>query len=188
MKNSIHLSELWEAVRLDDEVAYSTLHYQLYPKLYRYALRILKDSNSTDDLLQEVFIKLWNKRKQLDRIENVQAYFYQTTRFVVINHLRSIQTERNKMDQLINIDIDFSAECAIIEEEKKNALKRALTHALNDLPVRQKEILYFRYYEGLDYDQIVDITGLRYQSVVNHIYRATQSLRKRFDESPLPFC
>ncbi|MBC8054202.1 MAG: sigma-70 family RNA polymerase sigma factor [Sphingobacteriaceae bacterium] len=175
------LPELWEASKAGDAKAYSALHSELYPKLFNYALKIVKDDQVADDLLQEVFLKFWSKRNQIGVINNISSYFYQSTRFIVINYLRDIKNQQLKLDQMPEPDIQFSSEEIIMERESSRQLKYVIQTLLNSLPARQREIVYLRFYEECSYEQIVQITGIRYQSVVNHIYRAVQTMREGFE-------
>lgn len=177
LNKAIELSNLWEQVCLGNEKAYSSLHYQLYPGLFVYAKNITKDEDVTHDLVQELFIKLWTKKAIIGQIANVKAYFYRATRSIVINHLRSIKNQESKLNSMVSVDIQFSAEDIITTEETSLELKRSIEGALNKLPSRQREIIYLRFYEDMDYTQIVAVTGIKYQSVVNHVYRAVQVMR-----------
>lgn len=180
MLKTLNLSELWEACCTGNEKAFQALHYQLYPGLYKYACKILNDSETANDLLQDVFLKMWCRKSSLNSIRNIEGYFYQTTRFFIISYLREQKAERFKFERFEISGLSFSAEETLIKKEQSVESERRLSAALGKLPERQREIVYFRYYQGLNYQQIVHLTGIRYQSVINHIYRAVQLLRQEF--------
>jgi len=179
-KNTVELSKLWDDVCNGNQGAYATLHTHLYPGLFIYAKGILKDEDQANDLLQDMFIKLWLKRTSIGKIENVKSYFYTSIRSIAFNYIRRTKLEDTKLASLIFADIQFSAEDIITERESNLKLKAVISNALNNLPSRQKEIIYLRFYESMDYNQIVDVTGIKYQSVVNHVHRAVQTLREEF--------
>jgi RNA polymerase sigma factor (sigma-70 family) len=185
LNNTIELSKLWDAVCLGNQEAYGTLHTQLYPGLFSYVRSILKNEEEANDLLQDMFVKLWLKKESIGKIDNVKSYFYTAIRSIALNYIRQVKLRESKLDDLASIiDIQFSAEDIITEKETSLKLKKTITAALNKLPSRQREIIYLRFYESLDYTQIVEVTGIKYQSVVNHIHRAVQSLREdyRFEQ------
>ena len=146
-----------------------------------------KDEDEANDLLQDMFVRLWVKKTSIGKIGNVKVYFYTSIRSIVFNYLRRIKNQDAKLDSMLSIDVDiqFSAEDIITEKETNLKLKKTIATALNRLPLRQREIMYLRFYESLDYSQIVEITGIKYQSVVNHIHRAVQSLREEFKETDM---
>ena len=177
---TVDFSKLWDKVCNGDQEAYATLHSYLYPGLFVYAKGILKDGDQANDLLQDMFIKLWLKKKSIGKIENVKSYFYTSVRSITLNHIRRTKLQDTKLASLIFTDIQFSAEDIITEEESNRKLKIVISNALNKLPSRQKEIVFLRFYEDMDYNQIVGVTGIKYQSVINHVYKAVQTLREEF--------
>jgi len=184
LNNTIELSKLWDAVCLGNQDAYATLHTQLYPGLFSYVRSILRNEEEANDLLQDMFVKLWLKKESIGKIDNVKSYFYTAIRSIALNYIRQVKLRESKLDDLTSVDIQFSAEDIMTEKETSLKLKNTIAAALNKLPSRQREIIYLRFYESLDYAQIVEVTGIKYQSVVNHIHRAVQSLREdyRFEQ------
>jgi RNA polymerase sigma-70 factor (ECF subfamily) len=140
----------------------------------------MKDEELVNDLLQELFVKLWQKRNQIGVIKNVKAYFFTASRSMAINHFRNIKSKTIRLEMMDMPEIDFSAEDIMITEEGNTELKIVITQALNKLPARQREIIYLKYYEEMEYQKIAEVTGIQYQSVINHVFRALQTLRTAF--------
>lgn len=181
MVNKAHqLSELWEQVCAGEQKACASLHCELYPGLFVYARSIVKDEDVANDLIQDLFVKLWVKKASIGKIENVKAYFYSAVRSMSINYLRKLKTQQSRLTNFATDEIQFSIEDSIIVEESNITLRQAIHDALKKLPSKQREIIHLSFYESLNYSQIVDITGIKYQSVVNHVYRAVQLLRTEF--------
>ncbi|WP_269415292.1 RNA polymerase sigma factor [Pedobacter rhodius] len=171
------LNILWDRSCSGDQKSYAILHRTLYPVLFNYACKILKDEDLSDDLLQDLFVRFWERKTKIGPLQNVKAYFIKSTRSIVLNHIKSAKLKQDKLDVLPEPDFQFSGEELIIFEEKELALKQLIYKAINTLPSKQKEIIYMRFYEDMEYNQIAEITGIRYQSVINHVYRAIQVLR-----------
>ena len=169
---------LWEKVRQDDEASFAAIHSQLFSGLFCYAMKMIKDEEVVDDLLQELFIKFWVKRKTIGEIQHVNAYFFRSVRSMVLNYIKSTSLKCDKLSRLPLMDLEFSKEEIIIHKENDLEIRNKLLNAVNSLPKKQREMIYLRFYEGLEYNQIASVTGIRYQSVINHVYRATQSLRE----------
>lgn len=163
-----------------DQHAYALLHKNMYASLHGYLLKIVKDEDLVDDLLQELFVKIWQKRNQIGAIRNVKAYFFTASRSMAINHFRQIKSQNTRMEKFMQPDMDFSTEDIIMSTESDTELKSIMANALNSLPVRQREIIYLKYYEDMEYQKIAEVTGIQYQSVINHVFRALQTLRTTF--------
>jgi RNA polymerase sigma factor (sigma-70 family) len=169
---------LWEQTQAGDQDAFARIHKELYPGLFGYALKMVRDEKLVDDLLQDLFIKFWQNSKRIGAIQNVKAYFYRSTRSMVLNHIKSSSLKAVKLLDLPQPDLEFSREEIIVASEYNSELCRKLHIAVNGLPKKQRETVYLRFYENMEYLQIAEITGIKYQSVVNHVYRAVQSLKE----------
>jgi len=182
MSNTKELMELWQKACEGDQKAYAELHKNLYPGLFTYSVKILKDTELADDLLQDLFIKFWQNRIKIGSIAYVKAYFYRSARSIIINYLRSHKILETRKSKMPVPEMEFSQEEVILFTESDAKLKEQLANALNKLPARQREMIYMRFYENMDYMQITDICGIKYQSIVNHIHRGVQTLRKEMSE------
>jgi RNA polymerase sigma-70 factor (ECF subfamily) len=180
LNQSANLSDLWAMASADDHHAYNLIHKNLYPGLYNYLFQMVKDDDVADDLLQDLFVKIWDKRKQIGVINNLKAYFFTAARSMAINYFRKVKLQASKLENFIQPEIAFSAEDILISGEDDMGLKERMTLALNTLPARQREIIYLKYYQEMEYQKIAEITGIQYQSVVNHVFRALQTLRAEF--------
>jgi RNA polymerase sigma factor, sigma-70 family len=177
--NKVHnLMVLWDRTRNGEQKSFALLHKALYPDLFRYAITMIQDTDVVDDLLQELFIKFWENRVKIGEITNVRAYFYRSTRCTLLDHIRRSQLKAAKLDAMPIPEFEFSNEDTIISREQDVELKEAMMGAINSLPLKQREVIHMRFYQDLNYNQIAAITGIRYQSVVNQVYRAVQILRE----------
>lgn len=176
MNKCTQLAIWWEESRSGNVQSFELIHRRLYSGLYHYMLKIIKDDGATEDILQDLFVKLWERRERLGTITNVQVYFYKAARSMAINYIKS-----NKLkcvgDEEVCVEIVFSHEEVVVLRENNVAKNKMLSDALNRLPKRQREILFLKYFDEWDYDHIADVTGIKYQSVVNHVHRAILQLR-----------
>lgn len=177
MYTTTQFINLWDNTRNGDQKSYALLHQSLYPGLFIYAVKMTKDEDLADDLLQDLFINFWQKRHHIGVITNVRSYFYRATRSMVLNHIKSSQVKATKLDAMPEPELEFSKEELILTQEFNAELKGLLSVALNKLPAKQREVIYMRFYENMEYNEIAEITGIRYQSVINNVYRGIQVLR-----------
>lgn len=169
---------LWDGTLSGKQSDYARLHTKLYPKLFIFINRLVGDDDLTNDLLQDLFIKFWENKAKIGRLNNVEAYFYRSARSIALNHIRLIKHRELKLTLMPNPGIVFSAEDIVISNESNVEMKEQMVRALNSLPSKQREIITMRFYDELTYPQIAEILKIRYQSVINHVYRATQSLKQ----------
>jgi RNA polymerase sigma-70 factor (ECF subfamily) len=177
------LIALWEGTLAGSERDYAELHAKLYPKLFVFTSRMLDDDDLINDLLQDLFIKFWENRQKIGTIHNVEAYFYRSARSILLNHIRLTKHRESKLTLMPAPESVFSAEDIIVSNESDSLIRQQMVLALNSLPVKQREILTMRFYDDLSYRQIAEILKIRYQSVINHVYRAVQTLRQVSDLS-----
>jgi len=187
--NLKELAKLWDQACTGDQKAFSALHKTLYSRMYTKVMGMIKDDELANDILQDTFVKLWLRRTFIGKIDNVLHYFLMAARSVCINYIRNLKkAERRSLEICSNIEdyIEASIEEVILERELSFGQKKVIEAALSCLSPRQSEIIQLRFYESLNLKEIGLQTGIKYQSVVNHMHRAVQVLRDRYsDENEL---
>ncbi|ASZ10170.1 hypothetical protein CK934_03825 [Chitinophaga sp. MD30] len=176
--NLQQLLEKWNMFLSGSQEAFAEIHQYMYGSLYQYALRMLQEPALAEDAVQELFIRLWLKRQRIRPIQNVKAYLLRALRNQVLNQLRQLKSNWLQVQFNRTPDIVFSQEDILVEQETDQAMRQKIQLALNQLPQRQREIIYLRYFEDLSYEQIAQIMHLNYQSALNLVQRAITSLRK----------
>ncbi|MDH7463906.1 RNA polymerase sigma factor [Chitinophagaceae bacterium 26-R-25] len=171
------LRQWWTDTLAGNTEAFNDIHKALFDGLYYYASKLLNDNGLADDAVQELFVKVWTKRTSIGNLEKVKPYFFTVLRRQILNQLRSLKLRELKIKMSIEPDICFSIEEIIVEKETEESLHTKLTALLNELPARQKEAIYLRYYEDMEYKQIAEIMNVNYQSVLNLIQKALNKLR-----------
>ncbi len=178
MIRSEKLLALWLSSVNGNQLDFATLHKELYPRLFHGSLRMIQDEDVVNDLLQDLFVKFWETRDKIGDIRNVEAYFYRSARSRVLNYIRLTKNREARLEQMDFCETGQSVEDAILLKELGTQLTKTLATAMDSLPVKQKEILKMRFYDDMAYAEIAETMGIRYQSVINHVYRATQSLKQ----------
>ena len=110
-------------------------------------------------------------------LKKVKPYFFTALRRQVLNQLRNLHLRELRIGALPRPDIDFSPEEIVVRNEEYLSLQAKIAVLLNELPKRQKEVIYLHYFEEMDYTQIAEIMGIHYQSVLNLTQKALQKLR-----------
>jgi len=163
----------------NNEEALGLLMKRYYCRLYDYASRFGATKTQVQDAIQEVFISLWNRRETTGSIVSLQFYLL---RAVKNRTLKSLHSENRKealhrLAQQYDFNAEFSAEDKIIQEQMSAENSHRLRNTLAQLPSRQKEIIYLKFYLQLDPVQIADIMSLSRQSVYNLLHESLQRLK-----------
>jgi len=171
---------LWELLRQRNQFAFERLYRTFYRELYGYARRLVRQDQEAQNQVQELFLHLWEKHSQLPLVASVRAYLLVALRRRLLR--RTAQEKllmRTSSEDSSSPDcFTFSAEDFWIAGEYDQALKEELVRAINALPVRQREIIYLRYYQELSIAEIADALSMNYQSVANCLQRAYAGLRQ----------
>lgn len=177
MSNSDQLSHLWDETRRGNVDAFGAIHHELYPALLNYLIKIFKDEDISQDILQDLFVKFWERKETLGPIQQVKVYFFRAARSMAFNYMKSPKNQTLPITDNMDFDMVFSQEDIQVTHESNLEINRLLSAALNGLPKRQKEMIFLKYFEEWNYAEIADVTGIKYQSVINLVHRGMLQLR-----------
>ena len=182
LREELSNEELWFCLREGDQKAIEDLYRYNYQVLYSYAFKMCRDKELSKDCIQELFVGLWEKRELLSKVSKVRPYLLQSIWHLLIKKLKK-NNKNLTLDENAhyNIDVVFSTESILIDNQTKTEKASKLKDALADLSTRQKQIIFMQYYEGLTIDEIEQITELKYQSIKNLTHRAMVTLREFFN-------
>ena len=145
-------------------------------KLFRYALRIVGNQMVAEDVVQEVLVKVWQKRKELAEIENKEAWCMTVTRNLALDKLRRKKVILDNVDDHRNIADKSMTPYRSLQSEDTMTLIR---EAIAQLPEAQQHVIHLRDIEGYKYQEIADITGYSIDKVKVYLHRARISLRHK---------
>ena len=167
----------WQQSLHNDTASYGYIHAALFSGLYNYAAKILNDDALADDAVQDLFIKIWNKRSTIGLLQKVKPFFYTVLRRQIFNQLRDLKLRNFKISFITQPDIEFSQEEILIKKEDDAGFKEKILSLLNALPRRQKEVIYLHYFDNMSLKQISIVMDINHQSVMNLKLRAIQKMR-----------
>ncbi|RZK29785.1 MAG: sigma-70 family RNA polymerase sigma factor [Hymenobacter sp.] len=171
---------LWNAFRAGDEQAFATIFVEQYDALYNYGIKLVNDEELVRDSIQELFQKLWERRASVEAVEVVKPYLFKVLRNRISDNLK-MASRRNARQQVYHaeeaFDIVYSPEDFLLAEHSSDQNTQLLA-VLNQLPRRQREVLYLKYFDELSYEKISEVMNLTAQSVRNLVYRAISALKE----------
>lgn len=136
--------------------------------LYRFILKHIKDQDVAKDIVQDTYEKLWRKVNDMEST-NAKSYMFTTAYRTLIDYTRR-EKKQGYYDESV-------AENQLYHQNQYHDLKEILNQALDQLPDIQKSVVLLRDYEGYDYAEIGQITGLNESQVKVYIFRARTFLK-----------
>lgn len=178
MQENREIKRLLTAVSLNnDQAAYKELFVLLHNRLKQFAYSILKSNEEAEELVSDVFIRIWEKREQLPDIESPLLYFYTTVKNLALNRLskQKRQASASAEDWLVQLNsIYFDPEQLMVTEE----MMRKIRQAINDLPPRCRVIFKLIKEDGLKYKETAELLQLSVKTVEAQMAIALRRLGK----------
>lgn len=145
--------------------------------LYRFASGILKDTHEAEDVVQDIFLKLWNMRDRMEEIKNINAFAYKMTRNICLDKLKG-QRMRYYDPAVKGIPepevTDPNPESLA---EMKDSAER-IKNLISNLPEQQKSIIHMRDVDGYSYEEISEIMNMEINAIRVTLSRARRSVRE----------
>lgn len=167
-----------------NEKDFSLLYDRYKHVLYGIALSYLKDTDSSDDLIQELFLTLWNKRQDLE-IQNMKAYLFQMTRNRCLDYLKA----QKHIEDIAEAE-DLSHEQTPQQELEFKETGKRLQNLIQNLSPQCRTVFLLVRFENLKYKEVAGLLSISEKTVENHMGRALKALRlgmSNQDSPPLPF-
>lgn len=152
---------------------FSDLYLTYYSKLVRFAKEFVEHEEDAENITQDVFTDLWEKRDFIIHIENMNAYLFRLVRNRCLDYLRHKVFEQRYMESL-----QLSCEEDAVEDHDTEILIRA---AINSLPKRCRDIFLLSRVEGLKYREISEHLGISVNTVECQMGIALKKLRMKLD-------
>jgi RNA polymerase sigma-70 factor (ECF subfamily) len=177
MKKSFELEIVLLQLADGNPTAIEELYNFYYPRLYHFSKTFLKLEEGIDDILQEVFIKIWQNRTRIKTSSTFNAFIFTITRNLLLNELRSRLTNQKIKEKVGKMAIPI--EYSFIEQSEFHDLKEKVDKAISELPVRQKEIFTLSRLNGYSHKEIAENLNITTKAVEFHIAKSIVLLKKK---------
>lgn len=181
-KSLLSDEELWDAIVMDDSQAFAVLYDRYWRKLYKTTCYYLKDTSASEEILHDVFVILWNRRKYL-KIEKFSSYLFITARYQVYKHLKAAKI--SPIEYIENYEENTLLPSSFNNAEEKinyNDVTLQLESSLKHLPKRCREIFWLSRIENLSNEEIANQFGISKRTVENQITHALKHLRLSYQD------
>jgi RNA polymerase sigma factor (sigma-70 family) len=178
-------TNLWSKFKSGDTESFGLIYERYSDLLFKYGLSVVYDRELVKDSIQDLFVELWKQRQQIALVQSVKHYLIISVRRKVI-HKDNLEKKRKFRLQFLKLEskenIIKPADEIIVQNETWLINKAIIEIGMKNLPPRQREAIFLRFYENLEYEEIGKIMGLNYQVIRNTIYRSLKSLRAKLQD------
>lgn len=176
--------DLFDKVRSGDLKAFELLFSIYFARLNDFAKNVVRDDFISQDIVQEVFVKVWEKRAEIESL-NLEAFLFRLVRNRCLDYIKHLKVVNNRMQQinisskyeeLYRIDFIGNEPYVLIEEELKTKIEKTI----QSLPDRCREVFILSRMDGLKNKEIAEKLEINIKNVERHLSRAMQTFRKNF--------
>lgn len=182
--------KLFDQIKKNDQKALELLFSIYFPRLNDFACKIIKDGNVSQDVVQDVFLKVWEIKNKIEII-NIEAFLFRMVRNRCIDYIKHVRILNSRLqefevsskyEELYRIDFIGDEPYLLIEKE----LKLKIDDVINNLPEKCREVFIMSRIKGMKNREIAEHLNINIKNVERHISRALSAFRKGFsDEIPI---
>ncbi len=179
---------LWQRVTQGDYNAFNGIYDSYWDTLLAIALKKVGDMDVAMDIVQDLFVDIWQKRYTLQIQTSLQPYLVSALYFKVFNHFRQQGVQQKHINQYYQlVDTADSSEhfASTGYEENYETLLYAIEQSVHGMPERMKEVFQLKYYRSLNNQEIADNLGLSTQTVKNQLSKGLQQIRRHMKSERL---
>lgn len=171
-----NIVELQRRIALyEDEPAYKQIFFIYYTPLLRFAQTFVHDRQSAEEIVSDVMMKIWEKRKDLQSISNLRVYLYVSTKNSSLNFLA--KQKKVEMVSIEHLNLDFVSNALNPEQLMITAeMMRRINYAISQLPPRCKLVFKLVKEDGLPYKEVADILDISIKTIDNQLAIALRKI------------
>ncbi len=178
-------SRLISLLNEDSEYAFQLIYDKHRNRIYQTAIKFLKSPIIAQDVVQDVFMKLWFERHKIEPSKPVEAWLYTVAKNNILNKLRKIANDWKAIDLLSHTILQ--SENNTDQKLTEGEFKQKLQSAVSKLPEQQKVVFILSRFEKLTYIQIGEKMGISPLTVKTHLSRALFAIKKQFEANEVFF-
>jgi RNA polymerase sigma-70 factor (ECF subfamily) len=175
--NSYSDEELMQEIKADNMFAFDLIYNKYSKKLYKFGYSLLKSHEETENLVQDVFLNLWENRNKVEKDSSIKSYIFAITYNSAISILRKKAMESKFVEYLKSLQI--INEKPVNMELEYTELTNKINEIVYALPQRQKEVYLLHKVEALKYSEIAVLLNISVNTIENHMSRALKTIRKK---------
>ena len=172
---------LQKSASLKDKSLFDEIYNLYYSEIHKYIFKFVKSDDYTDDLCQEVFIKVWEKRENLQHVQSVKAYLYTVAKNHVFDFLRHASVERNVREKILRNSGELHNQ--VDDTFQSEEYYRHLKAVLDIMSPRNKEV--FKLCRDMDhtYDEAAAVLGISRNAIKKHMVTTMKLLKHSVEKN-----
>lgn len=179
-------SLFWKIAIQDDEIAFKELFHQFFASLCVFSARMLGCNYTAEDIVQDVFMKIWRNRKDIEITTSTRNFLITSVRNATLDHLRRCQSKEKYMQQCADNLKASSHSTDLVDLYAVTELEEMIKSALSKLPENVRESFELNRFEMKTYAEIAEIKQISIKTVESHISKSLKILRVKLSDY-LPF-
>ena len=185
MNTAHHEEELLIALSQGSEQAFEEIYHLYSPRLFGRLMKLVKSEAYTQEILQDVFLKIWDHRASIDPEKSFRSFLFKIAENKAYDFFRKAARDKERESELIAL---ATTEYTIIEELKSDEDNLAmLQKAINGLPPQRQQVFRLCKLEGKTYKEVSDLLGISVSTISDHIVKGTKGVRDYFNKKQLTF-
>ncbi len=169
---------LFEGIKQSNEGYYEIVFRKYYPALCRFATKYIEDRDEVEDIVQETFVTIWQKRESMFIQVSLKSYLYQAVKNTCLNHIKHAKVKLKSQQDILSESAKMTGNDTLVDTE----LSIKIQEALYKLPPERKKIFLLKKNEGLKYKEIAEKLNISIKTVENQMGKALKFLRIELKE------
>jgi RNA polymerase sigma-70 factor (ECF subfamily) len=167
----------------ENQIIEFTILFNRYKKsIYNYALKMLRDKMRADDVVQDVFIKLFENLNNIYNKQSIQFWLFKTARNEIMAYLRSTKNKKLTTNVMDLEDVEIESEESLTDRIENKELSKLILNELENINDEFREVFVLREYSGLSYKEIASLMDIDEDLVKSRLYKARQKLINRISK------
>ena len=171
-------AKLWSKIAGGDEGAFSYIYTTYAESIYKYGHKFTQDPELIEDVIQDVFVHLWESRSKFTIQKSIKFYLLSSFRRELFKRLQANQRSESLEDHHSSVSWQESIEDILLENQIVLESSAKINKAMGCLSARQKEAIYLRYIQELSYEDISVLMDIQVPSLYNLIFKGIKSMRE----------
>jgi RNA polymerase sigma factor (sigma-70 family) len=168
--------EIWREFQLGNVDAYAKMYNEFVSQLYSYGMKFTNDATLVEDCIQDLFCTLWVSKERLSIPGSVKNYLFKSLRNGIYRKINALPVLVED-EQALNFHFELALDAKLTQNEYFQQIKQQIEQALEKLTPRQREIIYYRFYQNMGFDEIADIMNMQVRATYKLTSRALDTLR-----------
>lgn len=161
-----------------DKDAFSLVFEEYFVRSYKFILSLVCSSETARDLAQDVFVKLWERRRFAEEIYSLDAYIFTVSRNLALDYLRSRSSKGMDLD-IIRDSMVVARHCAGHERIDHASELDAIRDLVSKMPRKRQKVFNMSRFDELSHEEIAKMLNISKKTVSNHLYSAGEEIKKK---------